>query len=185
VYEPQAVGGYGIAQRWITRILMFSAVGLGSFVLALWVIFPKPTPTGPQGLRYDSERLASYSISSTSDLVEAVISLGLHRSRQMDANVDAMSRTNAREVTARGWLADPGGDATPLKLLVFVAGKLAGSTETHGERPDVTRAHALTLGAEKHVSFQVSFDCSPGQQPMMIGLGTEKQYLRIKSPPCP
>jgi hypothetical protein len=44
-----------------------------------------------------------------------------------------------REVAAHGWLADSGADATPLKLLVFVDGKLAAATETQGERADVTR----------------------------------------------
>ena len=34
----------------------------------------------------------------------------------MAANIDAMRRINDREVVAQGWLADPGGDATPLKL---------------------------------------------------------------------
>jgi len=118
-------------------------------------------------------------------LIEAAISLGLQSSRQMSANIDGISRINDREVVVRGWLADPGGDATPLKLLIFVAGKLAAATDTHGERPDVAKALALTFGAEKNVAFQASFGCPPGQQPIMVGLGIEKQYLPIKSPPCP
>jgi hypothetical protein len=103
----------------------------------------------------------------------------------MAANIDGMSRINDREVVVNGWLADPGGDATPLKLLVFVAGKLAAATETQGERPDVAHVHALTQGAEKNVSFRVHFGCTPGQQPVIIGLGLGKQYIRVKSPPCP
>ena len=96
-----------------------------------------------------------------------------------------VSRVNDREVAVYGWLADPGGDAMPLKLLVFVGGKLAVATETQGERPDVARALALTQGAEKNVSFQVNFGCAPGQQPVMVGLGVGRQYIRIKSPSCP
>ena len=103
----------------------------------------------------------------------------------MAANIDGMSRINDREVAAHGWLADPGGDATPLKLLVFVAGKLAVATETQGERPDVARELALTQGAEKNVSFQANFGCAPGQQPVIIGLGLGKSYVSLKSPPCP
>ena len=103
----------------------------------------------------------------------------------MAASVDRMIRINDREVAAHGWLADPGGDATPLKLLVFVGGKLAVATETQGERPDVARALALTQGAEKNVSFQANFACAPGQQPVIVGLGLGKQYIRVKSPPCP
>jgi hypothetical protein len=174
-----------IDMRRITRLLTLAAVAIGSFWLTLWMTGPRPAPSGADGFRSDAERLASYSISGTTDLVEAVISLGFSRSPQMAANIDGMSRINDREVAVNGWLADPGGDATPLKLLVFVAGKFAASTETQGERPDVARAHALTQGAEKNVSFQANFGCSPGQQPVIVGLGLGKQYIRVKSPPCP
>ena len=103
----------------------------------------------------------------------------------MEGSIDAMTRINDREVAVRGWLVDPNGDGTPLKLLVFVAGKFVVATETQGERPDVTRALALTLGAEKNVSVQVSASCAPGQQPIMVGLGTGTQYVHIRSAPCP
>jgi hypothetical protein len=177
--------GHKIPMRWVPRVLLFAGVMIGSFVLTLWVITPVPKLSGPEDLRSVGERLATYDISGTTQLIEAAISLGLSSSRQMIANIDAISRINEREVAVGGWLADPGGDATPLRLLVFVAGKLAVATETRGERPDVAKVHALTLGAEKNVSFQASFACSPGQQPLMVGLGIDKQYLRIKSPPCP
>jgi hypothetical protein len=74
----------------------------------------------------------------------------------MAAHIDGMSRINDRELAAHGWLADPGGDATPLKLLVFVAGKLAA-----GRTARRTRALALMQGAEKNVSFRANFGCSP------------------------
>lgn len=171
--------------RRVIHLLILAAIAIGSFGLTLWATAPRTTSSGSEDFRSDAERLASYSISGTSDLVEAVISLGYSRSPQMAANIDGMSRINDREVAVNGWLADPGGDATPLKLLVFVAGKLAAATETQGERPDVARAHALTQGAEKNVSFQTKFGCSPGQQPVIVGLGLGKQYTRVKSPPCP
>jgi len=171
--------------RRVTRLLILAAVGIGSFALTLWATAPRTTSSGADDFRPDAERLASYSISSTPDLVEAVISLGFSRSQQMAANIDGMSRINDREVAVNGWLADPGGDATPLKLLVFVGGKLAAETETQGERPDVARALALMQGAEKNVKFQANFGCSPGQQPVIVGLGLGKQYIRVKSPPCP
>jgi hypothetical protein len=178
-------GGYKIPTRWVLPALFCAGVMIGSFVLTLWVINPVPKSSGREDLRSVSERLATFDVSGRTQLVEAALSLGLHTSRQMSANIDGISRINDREVVVRGWLADPGGDATPLKLLVFVAGKLAAATDTQGERPDVANALALILGAEKNVAFQASFGCSPGQQPIIVGLGTEKQYLRIKSPPCP
>jgi hypothetical protein len=171
--------------RRVTRLMILAAVAICSFGLTLWATAPQPTPSGPGDLQSDVERLASYGISSQTALIEAAISLGYSRSRQMAGNVDAMNRINDREVAVYGWLADPGGDATPLKLLVFVGGKLAAATETRGERPDVARALALTQGAEKNVAFQANFLCSSGQEPVIVGLGLGKQYLRIKSPTCP
>jgi hypothetical protein len=171
--------------RQVIRPLILAAVAIGSFWLTLWMTDPRTASSDSDNFRSDAERLASYDISSTSDLIQAAVSLGYSRSPQMAANIEGMNRINDREVAAQGWLADPGGDATPLKLLVFVAGKLAASTETQGERPDVARALALTQGAEKNVSFRANFLCSPGQQPVIIGLGLGKQYFRIKSPPCP
>jgi hypothetical protein len=172
-----------IDMRRVIWLLTLAAVGIGSFGLTLWATAPRPSIQ--EEFRSDVERLASYGISGRGDLVNAVMSIGLYRSDYMAANIDAMRRINDREVAAHGWLADPGGDATPLKLLVFVAGKLAVATETQGERPDVAREHALTQGAEKNVSFQANFDCAPGQQPVIIGLGLGKSYVRLNSPPCP
>ena len=169
--------------RRVTCLLTLAAVGIGSFGLTLWATAPRLS--SQEDFRSDVERLANYGISGRGDLINAVMSLGLSRSRYMAAHIDGMSRINDREVAAHGWLADPGGDATPLKLLVFVAGKLAVATETQGERPDVARELALTQGAEKNVSFQVNFGCAPGQQPVIIGLGLGKSYIRLKSPPCP
>jgi hypothetical protein len=62
--------------RRVTRLLILAAVGIGSFAFTLWATAPRTTSSGADDFRSDAERLASYSISSTSDLVEAVISLG-------------------------------------------------------------------------------------------------------------
>ena len=148
-----------VDMRRVTWLLTLAAVGIGSFGLTLWATAPRPSIQ--EEFRSDVERLASYGISGAGEFIDAAMSLGLSRSRQMAANIDAMRRINDREVAAHGWLADPGGDATPLKLLVFVGGKLAVATETQGERPDVARALALTQGAEKNVSFQANFACAP------------------------
>ena len=72
----------------------------------------------------------------------------------MAASVDRMIRVNDREVAVYGWLADPGGDAMPLKLLVFVGGKLAVATETQGERPDAARALAPRRALKKTSAFR-------------------------------
>src|SRR5262245_5286989 len=170
--------------RRVIRLLILAAVMIGSFWLTLWMTGPRTTSSGEDDFRSDAERLASYDISSWTQLIERALSLGLSRSRQMEGNIDGMRRVNDREVEIGGWLADPGGDK-PLKLLVFVAGKVVAATETKGERPDVARVIALMPGAEKNVGFHASFLCSPGQEPIVVGLGQGKQYLRIKSQPCP
>lgn len=96
-----------------------------------------------------------------------------------------MSRTNNLDVTMAGWLADLEGDGTPLDVVVFVAGVMVARTATKGERPDVTQAFGLGLGAEKNVYFQVSFRCGPGEPPVVAGLGRARQYLPLVSRPCP
>ena len=103
----------------------------------------------------------------------------------MNGSVDGISRINDREVKISGWLADPDGDATPLSIMVFVSGPVAATTRTQGERPDVTHHMALSFGAEKNVAFEVSFGCPIGSQPVVVGLGTNKTYFPLPSPPCP
>ena len=104
----------------------------------------------------------------------------------MRASVDSVSRVNEREVAVIGWLADPeNGDGTPLKVVVFVGGSVAGSTDTKGERPDVTQAVGLGSGSEKNVAFQLQFVCRPADQAVAIGLGPRRQYLPLPMNPCP
>ena len=63
-------------------------------------------------------------------------------------------------------------------------GAVAAKTQTKGERPDVTEAVHLGFGAEKNISFSVSFRCRPGEQPVIVGIGTARQYIPLTSGPC-
>jgi hypothetical protein len=170
--------------RKIGLIAVLVGVLIGSFFLTSWLI---NTGTSPKTTdhRSDAELLASRSISSRSDLIEAAVAVGLHSSTAMKGNVDSVSRLNDRDVTFKGWLADPGGDATPLTLLIFVAGKNAAVIQTHGERPDVTKELGLGSGTEQNVAFEVSFVCPRGDYPILVGLGQDKQYFYLTSPQCP
>ncbi len=84
-----------------------------------------------------------------------------------------------------GWLADKEGYAIPLEVVVFTRDGKTASIRTAGERADVTRQLNLGFGAEKNVSFQLIFACAPGEQPLVIGLGTKGQYTALIAPRCP
>ncbi len=84
-----------------------------------------------------------------------------------------------------GWLADTGGDATPLHILVFIGGPVVATAETKGARPDVTAAIGLAFGAEKNVAFSFKFSCGPGVQPVVVGVGQKGQYIPLESKKCP
>jgi hypothetical protein len=156
----------------------------GCFFTTLWLT-GTATPPSTTDERSGAEQLASRSISNRSDLIEAAVAAGLHLSTQMKGNIDSTTRVNDREVTIKGWFADPEGDATPLTVLVFVDGKNMAMTQTRGERPDVTKALGLAFGAERNVGFEVSFGCRTGAQPFIVGLGSDKQYLSLSSAQCP
>jgi hypothetical protein len=103
----------------------------------------------------------------------------------MIGTADGYSRVNERDVMISGWLADPEGDGNPLKVMVFVAGAVAATTETNGERPELARVKGLAFGTEKNVVFAVNFACRSGQQPVVVGLGLKRQYFPLPTPPCP
>jgi hypothetical protein len=103
----------------------------------------------------------------------------------MQGAIDAISRINDREVKIAGWMADPQGGDTPLNVLVFVDGGMMGAARTQGERPDVTKGLGLTFGAEKNVALEVTFACSSGQQPIVVGVGVDEDYFLLMSPRCP
>jgi hypothetical protein len=162
------------------------AVLLGSFFLTLWQMDDgSDDALDSTDARSASKRLASQRVTNYAELIGAAREARLNLSRQIIGIVDSISRINDREVTISGWLADPEGDATPLNVMVFVAGSVVATTQTKGERVDVTRAEGLSFGSEQNVAFQVRFSCPTGNQPVVVGLGVKRQYLPLKSPPCP
>jgi len=159
----------------------------GSFFITLWLTAPDTSSLQPIGgdNRSDAEKLAARHIAGDSDLANAAREIGLHLSARMSGNVDAINRTSARDVSVAGWVADKEGDATPISILVFAGGAVVATTQTKGERPDVTQALHLGLGSEKNVSFSVKFSCQPGDQPVIVGIATVKQYIPLTSGACP
>jgi hypothetical protein len=121
----------------------------------------------------------------SSDLEKSAQGAQLTPSRQLVGIVDAIRRIDEQNVMAIGWAADRAGDATPLEVLVFVAGQLAATSHTEGERPDVTAAVHLESGAEKNVAFALRFPCRRDDQPVMVVIGRERQYLPMQSGRCP
>src|SRR4029453_16214252 len=94
---------------------------LGSFLLTLWV-----TGTGPSNSEDTdpvSKRLAARQVSDYAELSSVARNLGLTPSQRIKGNIDAINRINEREVAIVGWLADLEGDAAPLDIIVFVAGR--------------------------------------------------------------
>ncbi len=168
-------------------IAVLLAVALfGGFFITLWLT--EPAAVGTVSItddRSDVERLAARHISNAADLLTAANDIGLSPSIRMRGNIDVLRRMSEGVVSMTGWAADMRGDAAPLDILVFVGGAVAAKTQTKGERPDVTEAVHLGFGAEKNVSFLVSFSCRPGEQPVTVGIGTARQYIPLTSGPCP
>ena len=79
-----AAGKLGVDRRVDMRrvnfLLTLAAVGIGSFGLTLWATAPRSTSSSQEDFRSDVERLASYGISGTGELINAAMSLGLSRS---------------------------------------------------------------------------------------------------------
>jgi hypothetical protein len=107
------------------------AVFLGSFFVALWLLEDeRDTLSGSTDTRSDSERLASEQVKDYSELRRAARKAGLKLSLNMVGTIDRYSRVNERDVAISGWLADPEGDANPLKIIVFVAGSVGAMGES-------------------------------------------------------
>jgi hypothetical protein len=169
-----------------TAIIGFlAAVLIGNLVLMLSQPRTTNALSDPTDKRPAADRLASRKVSNNLELTEAAAASGLRLSRHLVGIVDRLTRIDERDVTMAGWLADPYGDATPLNVLVFVAGEMVGTARTQGERPDVTENVGLGFGAEKNVSFRVRFGCRTGEQPMVAGLGPKERYVPMVSPSCP
>jgi len=163
--------------------LLASAVFFGSFFMTLWLTGPQ-SPLASDNRSY-AERLAAYPIVDSADLEKSAQRAKLTPSRQLLGYVDAIRRIDDQNVMANGWAGDREGDATPLEVLVFVAGPLVATAHTQGERPDVTASHLLGPGAEKNVAFALSFPCRRGDEPVVAVVGRENQYSPMQSGRCP
>lgn len=169
--------------RRATYVVFMLAVFFGAFFITLWLTEPE-VPSAADA-RSDAERLASHTISGSSDLTKSARDAKLILSRQLSGHVDDVRRIDERNVRLSGWAADREGDSTPLEVLVFVAGKLLATTRTAGERPDVTAALHLGFGAQTNVGLSLNFMCVKGDQPILVVLGKEKQYTQLQSDRCP
>jgi hypothetical protein len=160
----------------------------GSFFATLWMTasdgpFGVATPSADG--RTVAERLAGSRIASEADMVRTAKELSLSRSVRLKANIDAISRASEADVRVTGWLADTEGDGSPQSLIVFVGGALAATAQTSGERPDVTRVLHLGFGAEKNVAFSLGFRCRANEQPLIVGLNGNGNYIPLNTRPCP
>ena len=164
-------------------VVFLLAVLSGSFFATLWLTEPKVEDTLND--RSDAQRLAAYPISGSSDLTKSAQDAKLIPSRRLSGHIDVIRRVNEQEVWLAGWAADPKGDSTPLEVLIFVAGQLVATTHTAGERPELTAALHLDFGAQKNVLLSANFACQRGDQPIVVVLGKEKQYMPLQSDPCP
>ncbi len=171
----------------VVQIGLPAAALFGSFFITLWLTAPDSPGTQPIGgdNRSDAEKLAAFHVSDVAELSKAAYEIGLHPSRRMNGNVDVINKTSEHGVTIAGWVADTEGDATPTNVVVFAGGAMVATTQTKGERPDVTQALHLDFGSEKNVSFSVEFSCRPGDQPVIAAIAATKRYLPLKSLPCP
>ena len=181
-------GSSFVQRRAIIGFLTAAVVGN----LVLWLTQPRTTSARPDPAdhRPIAERLASQKVSSRADLPLAAATAGLTLSRRTMGRVEQLSRVDASHVTMSGWFADRYGDATPLTVMVFVAGPMAGMTRTEGERPEVARMVGLGFGAEKDIGFRLSFPCQAGEQPIVVGLGPKEEYVLLflaysVPPQCP
>jgi len=169
--------------RGAAYLVFLLAVLFGSFFITLWLT--EPGSQSALDNRSDAERLAAYPISSSSDLAKSAKDAELIFSRRLSGHVDVIHRIDERDVGIAGWAADREGDSTPLEILIFIAGELVATTHTAGERPDVTAALRLGLGAQTNVALSANFTCRTGDRPVVVVLGKEKQYLQLQSDPCP
>jgi hypothetical protein len=178
--------GVAVVARALVRWTFYAGALFGSFFLTLWLTEPQnPILNSRLDSRSGGDRLAAERATSYADLTNAARAAGLRLSPQVKGHVDTMTRVNEREVSIVGWLADTAGDGSASQLVIFVGGAFTAIAPTTGERPDVTRAIGLGFGTEKNVAFRVNFNCRPGQQPVIAGVGTARQYVPLNVAPCP
>src|SRR5262245_27400070 len=119
--EQGEIGNEALPAMLSIRRLIYAgallAVLSGSFFLTLWQLDDGRDKTvDPADSRSDSERLASQRVTDYSELRRAAKKAGLKLSIDMIGKIEGYSRANERDVTISGWLADPEGDSTPLKV---------------------------------------------------------------------
>jgi len=166
--------------RGAAYLVFLLAVLVASFFITL--VLTEPQVPNTAETRSVAERLAAYPIKDSSDLMKSAQDTKLIPSSQLSGHVDVIRRIDERDVVLAGWAADR--DGTPLQVLIFVAGRLAATTHTAGERPDVTAALHLGFGAQKNVVLSANFTCRKGDQPVVVVI-KEKQYMQLQSEPCP
>jgi hypothetical protein len=181
VSHPNVARREHSALRRAAYIVFLSAVLFGSFFITLWLTEPQV----PNVLdnRSPAERLTAYLVSNSSNLAKSASEAGLIPSKRLDGRVDAIRRIDEQKVDLAGWAAD--GNGTALEVLVFVAGQLVTTTHTAGERPDVTAALRLGFGARTNLALYANFTCRRGDQPVVVVLGNEKEYMQLSSALCP
>jgi hypothetical protein len=170
VTEKDARGGNLVLRA--AYIVFLAGILLGSS-------FMPNAPDSPS----PAELLAAYPISNGSDLAQAAHLADLIPSQRLSGYVDVIRRIDEQNVDLLGWAAD--GRGTALEVLVFVARHLVATRQTAGERPDVTAALHLGFGANKNLAFSANFTCQRGDQPLVVVLGKERDYINLQSAPCP
>jgi hypothetical protein len=173
-------GGHLVFRRAAYTVFLLSVL-FGSFFITVWLTEPQ-VPNTPDN-RSHAQRLAAYPISNGSELAKSAYEADLIPSQRLDGRVNVIRRLDEQKVDLAGWAAD--GNGTALEALVFVAGHLVATTHTAGERPDITAALRLGLGARTNVALYANFTCRKGEQPVVVILGNGKEYLHLRSAPCP
>jgi hypothetical protein len=181
VSHPDVAREGHLVFRRAAYILFLSAVLFGSFFITLWLTEPE-VPNAPDN-RSPAELLAAYPISDGSDLAKSAHEAGLITSQRLSGHGDVIRRIEEQKVDLLGWAAD--GRGTALEVLVFVAGHLVATAHTAGERPDVAAALRLGFGANKNLAFSANFTCRKGDQPVVVILGKERDYMDLQPARCP
>jgi hypothetical protein len=172
-------GGHRVLGR-TAYMLFLLAILFGSFFVTLWLTAPQMPSLDN---RSHAERLAAYPISNGSELAKSAYEADLIPSQRLDGRINVIRRLDEQKVDLAGWAADWNG--TALEALVFVDGHLAATTHTAGERPDVTAALRLGFPARTNIALYANFSCRKGEQPVVVILGNGKEYLHLRSVPCP
>jgi hypothetical protein len=122
----------------LSRFVGGAIIVISSFLVTLWLTEPTPkqveAQSGAVAIISETDKFAGMHVSNLEELKKSAADAGLVPARSLTGALDAMTRVNEREVTAAGWLADPGGDATPLTIIAFVGGKSVAIGKTSGER---------------------------------------------------